>query len=555
MSKYDSISRGELGAATSVRIQSLAGLRKDFDCMHLNSEGQFYDDRTYYASGREYSPYMFSKTLVHDATTGFPLKDDVKKVVCAYMKGSESVLNDVPRHPDATRKLEGIASSQSFNLIGTDPSATKFNGVSPIDSVQTSFEMAEVYAMGLMRDIPFHEIQNGAVSAEDQATMSMVLGDLNTYSDKTTHPVDPFNKDITGATLFRGAAQDELAGPYISQFLMLDYNYGNLEVEQKYLVEDDFGESTTWAGWLAIQNGITGAQRNFQKEADGTTNKKRYVYTPRVLGSKVHNDPLYQFYYQAALIALGPIGASAFDHPKTSAWTSGGGPDILSAVAGVALGALRTAWYHKWGVNMTVRPEVMAARIHLAKTNETYLQTVPGLADIRTHAEKMSNILEAIRSKNLDGTYLLPLMFSEGSPTHPSFPAGHATVSGACVTVLKAMLKTHDGNNDKLGWPLQAVESRNGTELEDVADATGMTIVGELNKLASNVAIGRNVSGVHYRCDGDCGMVLGEQYAITYLTDKCKEYQESVTGLFRGFVLEKFDGEVVRITSEGPTPL
>ena len=167
----------------------------------------------------------------------------------------------------------------------------------------------------------------------------------------------------------------------------------------------------------------------------------------------------------------------------------------------------------------------------------------------------MSNILEAIRSKNLDGTYLLPLMFSEGSPTHPSFPAGHATVSGACATVLKAMLKTHDGNNDKLGWPLQAVESRNGTELEDVADATGMTIVGELNKLASNVAIGRNVSGVHYRCDGDCGMVLGEQYAITYLTDKCKEYQESVTGLFRGFVLEKFDGEVVRITSDGHTPL
>jgi hypothetical protein len=34
--------------------------------------------------------------------------------------------------------------------------------------------------------------------------------------------------------------------------------------------------------------------------------------------------------------------------------------------------------------------------------------------------------------------YLLPMAFPESSPTHLSYPAGHATVAGACVTVLKA---------------------------------------------------------------------------------------------------------------------
>ena len=37
------------------------------------------------------------------------------------------------------------------------------------------------------------------------------------------------------------------------------------------------------------------------------------------------------------------------------------------------------------------------------------------------------------------GTYLMPMAFPEGSPTHPSYTAGHATVAGACVTILKAL--------------------------------------------------------------------------------------------------------------------
>ena len=67
-----------------------------------------------------------------------------------------------------------------------------------------------------------------------------------------------------------------------------------------------------------------------------------------------------------------------------------------------------------------------------------------------------------------------------------------------------------------------------------------MTIEGEINKVASNVALGRNMAGVHYRSDGDMGILLGEQVAIAYLRDLKDSYNEN----FDGWVLQKLDGSM-----------
>ena len=84
-----------------------------------------------------------------------------------------------------------------------------------------------------------------------------------------------------------------------------------------------------------------------------------------------------------------------------------------------------------------------------------------------------------------------------------------------------------------------------------------MTVNGELNKLGSNVALGRDFAGVHYRADGDGGMLAGEDYAISYLAAKLKSYREADQKyhLFDGWVLQKFDGSVVRITHKGAQSL
>jgi hypothetical protein len=57
------------------------------------------------------------------------------------------------------------------------------------------------------------------------------------------------------------------------------------------------------------------------------------------------------------------------------------------------------------------------------------------------------------------------------------------------------------------------------------------------------------------RIDGKSGINLGEQYAISYLQDVAKEYHESKSGLFNSWLLEKFDGSKVNITSSGVTPV
>ena len=239
----------------------------------------------------------------------------------------------------------------------------------------------------------------------------------------------------------------------------------------------------------------------------------------------VHDDPLYQFYYQACLVAnKNGMSPSGFTHTKTSDWTSAGKPDMLADLAHVSLGALRTAWNNKWGCDMKIRPEVMAQRIELALNTPEGLDVdrIPGFDDIKTNAELAPLLLDAVNAANGNDLLYLKLLFPEGSPTHPSWPAGHACVAGACVTVLKAMLKTHDESYNSLPWTAVVTHSIDGDTLVDypVGETTGMTIIGELHKLASNVSLGRDFDGVHYRCDGAFGIKIGEQYAITYLVDK-----------------------------------
>lgn len=66
---------------------------------------------------------------------------------------------------------------------------------------------------------------------------------------------------------------------------------------------------------------------------------------------------------------------------------------------------------------------------------------------------------------------------------------------------------------------------------------------GELNKIASNIATGPNVAGVHWRSDGVESILLGEQVAISVLRDQRETYNEP----FNGFTFTKFDGTPITV--------
>lgn len=79
-----------------------------------------------------------------------------------------------------------------------------------------------------------------------------------------------------------------------------------------------------------------------------------------------------------------------------------------------------------------------------------------------------------------------------------------------------------------------------GQTVIPLSPAINLTVGGELNKLANNVGIGRNVGGVHWRSDATESFKLGEQVAIQILKDLKATYHES----FGGFVFTDFEGVV-----------
>jgi hypothetical protein len=90
--------------------------------------------------------------------------------------------------------------------------------------------------------------------------------------------------------------------------------------------------------------------------------------------------------------------------------------------------------------------------------------------------------------------------------------------------------------------PQPVVPRTDGLALEPYR-GPALTIGDELDKLASNVAFGRNFAGIHWRSDAAEGLRLGEEVAVRVLREM------SLTGneIFVGFSLRRFDGSRLTI--------
>ena len=436
------------------------------------------------------------------------------------------------------RRLVNPQSGFAFDLEGPDAQALAIPPAPTFESAEEAGEMAELYWMALLRDVHFNDYATDPTAAEAAA-------DLSRFSD-FRGPTD--GGAVTPGTLFRGFTPGDLAGPVVSQFLLRDFNYGTLRVTQR----EETGKPgvdyvTDPAEWLRIQNGCDpGVARTDQLELgpDGEP-VRRYARSARDLATYVHFDALYEAYLNACLILLesppaeGPAGGTApFDPGNPYVGSSNqegfgtfGPPHILSLVCEVATRALKAVWWQKWGVHRRLRPEEFGGRVQQVRN---------GTADYPVNQELLdSPVLDQIESRF--GSSLLPLAFPEGSPTHPAYGAGHATVAGACVTTLKAWFDESVKIAD-LFEPVTANAEGDGVEPFTGPDAGELTVGGELNKVAANVAIGRNMAGVHWRSDYTESVRLGERIAIQILQEQAPTYNERFS-----LTLTTFDGDTVKI--------
>jgi len=424
----------------------------------------------------------------------------------------------IPLASDAVRKLVNPQATFAFELVGVDSHATDLVPPPAFASAEAAAEIGEIYWLALCRDIPFR-------SFDFNPDIAAAVADLNRFS-RTVGPT--VNGQVTPGTLFRGENPGDLVGPFLSQFLWHDVPYGPARIVQRYdapVPGIDF--ITEYNEWLAIQRGAAPA------DSLAFTGQPRYINDVRALAAYARADVSFQAFLNAALILVG-YGPAALDPANpylASANQDGfitfGVADVLDLVTKAGRLGLEGAWFHKWLVHRRLRPEVMGGRIEIQRS---------GTKDYGINSEIFQS--EAIaRLVSLRGNALLPQAYPEGSPLHPSYPAGHAVLAGACTTVLKAFF------NEDFVIPNPVQATADGEAL-DTWTGEALTIGHELNKLANNIAMGRCAGGIHYRFDNS-GLLVGEKQAIGLLQDYSLIYSED----FAGFTLTKFSGEKVRIVA------
>src|SRR5262245_42515607 len=436
------------------------------------------------------------ETLAHARATQDP--DDFEKITLG-----------------AGRKLTSPQAGLAMDLEGPDSHHVTMPPAPRFASAEAAGEAVELYWMALARDVNFTDYGTDPIiarAAQDVSTMSDFRGPKQ-------------GGKVTPDTIFRLDIAGDLTGPWMSQFLLQDFFFGANPFSQKMrtvVAGNDY--MTKYSDWLDVQNG-----------ADPSANIQ-YDQTPRSLRNMrdmaewVHIDALYQAYLHACLIMLGqgvPIdpGLPLYNSKAQAGLAQCGGPHILSLVTEVATRALKAVWYQKWFVQHRLRPEEYGGRAHNHLSKAAQYPLHPDVLNSKAVAETFQKY----------GTYLLPQAFAEGSPTHSSYGSGHATVAGACVTVLKAFFdETAIVKNP-------VVPSADGTALVPYSGPP-LTVLGELHMVARNVAFGRNGASIHWRTDGLEGMKLGETVAIGILEEQKLTYNEKLE-----MSLTKFDGTKITI--------
>ena len=462
---------------------------------------------------------------------GLPHNNDGTVVLNAYAAllhalDSErpSDFNAIPMGGD--RRLTNPQAGLAFDMEGPDAHALVQPPAPAFASREQAAEISENYWMALLRDVPFSQYPVNPIANDAAADLTLYGSDFK--GAKTGGVVTP-------ETLFRGLTSGDKKGPYLSQYFYLPCNFGANSLNQKIRTTTPaINYMTDFNSWLSVQRGFSPAPNVFDPAA-------RYMRNGRDIGQWVHIDVLFQAYFHAFLILAG-LGAPFDDgnpyvgNSTQDGFGTFGGPHIATVLCEVSTRALKAVWFQKWFVHRRLRPEVHAARVD---------RTLYHGAGYPVHAEILNSLSSSTRLGEYmpAGNALLPMAFAEGSPTHPAYGAGHATVAGACVTILKAWFKESTRLVDLGVTPMQPADDGLSLVPYTGADAGNLTVGGELNKIASNVGLGRDIAGVHWRSDATESMKLGEQLAIGILKDQKNCYNEP----FGGFSLTKFDGTVVTV--------
>ena len=487
----------------------------------------------------------WSKCLQHD-DLGIVNQSSWNSFTNALSSGSfrdlENILVGNPGGAGFTGTLNGPATALAFDLEGLDSHAFSIPPAPSVTSAQTAMEEVELYWGALLRDVNFTQYGNSPLAAQ-------AVADLNRCSFIRSSANNEYPSVITPQNLFRGQVvpgDGSVQGPYISQFMLQPTFYGAQPLSQMFqtiLPGQSF--MTDVHEYMSVESGFPpSASLAF----DPTF---RHLRNGRSFSAFTHVDVLHQSYFTAFLVLIGLGAPLNPGNPYIGSRSQHGfgtldPVEAAGTIPEMATRALKAVWYQKWIVNLRQRPEEVGALVHARLTNRTPMPQ----ASAKLHSDVL-NSQAAAQVFSQFGSYLMPLAFPEGAPTHPCYPTGHGTVGGACITAIKFFF---DGNAP-IRPLLQAAgsdvmqPSEDGLSLVPYtgADRDSLTINSELSKLAFNVTFGHGIhSGIHFRSSSKMSILLGEQVGLSVLRDRATTYNEPFN-----INITKFDGTTATISNSG----
>jgi len=472
----------------------------------------------------------FSKGLPHNSI-GEVNASAYRALLNAASQGTAAAFEQVPlggRGPNLVKLVNPLA-GVAFDLEGTDSHQLAIPPFPSVASQQLADQAVELYWMALCRDVNFIDYGSHPLTQLAAQELTNLTG-FDGPRDKTGA--------VTPQTLFRGFTADDVIGPYVSQFLLKPFNYGPYAMSGMigtYAAGTDY--LTNQTSWLAAQNG----QGPFAPNAAGPV---RFISTGRDLTVYVHTDPsagLLISFYNAGIwlfeqgAPLNP-GNPYTKYNTQTGFATFGIPHFLGLLGEAKQRACKAAWYAKWFVHRALRPEAYGGLVHMTATKQAGYRLQGDILNSAALANVYAN----------NRTYFLPQAFPEGCPQHPSYPQGHASMAGACATILKAAFDGRVQFNDLENGAIVTASDDGPSSLVDYtgSDANDITVNGEINKLASNIGQARDFAGIHWRSDYEWGLQLGEAVAISVLRDQSNNY---VGEDFAGFTIKKFDGTMITV--------
>lgn len=513
------------------------------------------------------------------------------------------------------RGWESPASGLTFEIHGPDSHSVTMPPAPKIGSDELILEMAEVYWLALLRDVHFKQFQGESSNSRMKDAIAYFNALPSQGDGRRKRQLNDSNQ-LDAQYVFRGATDGDVIGPYLSQFLLIGspghennqenvtnglIGYGTAKIDQKLVpAQSKLDHMTTWKVFLDTQDAadLRGAD-NFK--AEGSSGEKdpfldkRFITFPRDLATYVHFDALYEAYLNVCLILLGfnapvdPGIGSLNNSERVTGFALFGGPHILNLVTEVSTRALKAVRYQKFNIHCRLRPEALGGWMEaIRKDPKSPIGDIPQLKTmydallgspvggvnlfekLTTHNEEQNSSAKFderlyVKERDIDEeNVLLPMAFPEGSPMHPAYGAGHATVAGACVTILRAFFDTkavivrevvEEGKGDikiisgeeydkKKYKPVAFIPNNDGTCLEDIYKADSsedpLTVGDELNKIAANISIGRNMAGVHYYSDYIDSLVMGEKIALGVLLEQSLAYEIYPEKVLPSFSLTAF---------------